>query len=147
MPALKYSYDYNQKVAQPTKKEPAREQAPIKVNVIKDNSKSRTAKLNRFLGMSLGVMVIFSMLSYSIVVAQEYKISNLHSNISELNYENIELENKLEQIKSYYSVNQKVAAAKTLDKAQSVLEVNQTDSDIEFSPTKQKLKVKSVLGY
>jgi len=147
MPALKYSYDYNQQVLKPAKQTPVQEQTPLKVNVIKDDSKSKIAKLNKILGASLGIAVIFSMLSYSVVVAQEYKISALHSNIMELNYENIELENKLEQIKSYYSVNQKVAQTKALDKAQSVLEVSQKGSDVEFSPSKQKLKVKSVLGY
>ena len=133
MPALKYAQqeikeNYNNYSTSPIEKEIE----VVKVNKqIKKSKKTReqlVLMLNTALLVMIGVFSIGFLLVYSLVAIKEEKLASLHSKINNLNYENIELENKLENVKSYYSVDNKIAESNTLDKAKNVIEINTLDT-------------------
>lgn len=139
-PALSHSYS---KLNNNHKDEVLRGNFPL----YEDIRGLKIRKINRLLCVFAVIAVITSMVSYSLVFSTENKISSIHNKISELNYENIELENKLEYVKSFYSVNKKISKTKILDKARKVIEVNEVDRELELSPYRKKLKINSTLGY
>jgi len=81
-------------------------------------------RFNRFLGHLLIVSIIASMISYSMVVAKENSLSSIHNKTSDLNFENIELQNKVDYVKSFNNINNKVASVNFLKKPDAVMEVN-----------------------
>ncbi len=133
MPAVKYSHNYEQQ-SQPQHKKSEYTSFPIKKDSEKKytHNKKSAKQINTAINFALltfgGILTLFFIAIYSVVALSETKLANLHAKISELNYENIELENKLENVKSYYSVDNKVAATTDFDKAKNVLEVNRVDA-------------------
>ena len=75
------------------------------------------------------------------------KLANLHTKISELNYENIELENKLENVKSYYSVDTKVSNTADFEKAKNVLEVNHVGIETTEHKKTKNSNLNTVTGF
>jgi hypothetical protein len=104
-------------------------------------------KLNRFLTSLLVVAVIISMVSYSVVAAKENKINTIHEETNEINYENLELQNRVDSVKSFYSINAKIDQASWLTKPDSVLEVNAVTPDVNNDNQYKNTGVKTVLGY
>ena len=133
MPAVKYSHNYEQQI-QPERKKDAYHSVPIKKDLQQKKVSRRkdARKINTIANFVLlsfgGVMTIVFIFIYSIVAFSEAKYANLYAHINELNYENVELENKLENVKSYYSVDNKVSASTDFDKAKNVIEVNKVDA-------------------
>ena len=132
MPAVKYSHNYEEQI-QPQRKKNTYHSVPIKkesknAKVNKNKNVSQINTIINFTLLSVGGLLMFAFIGiYSIVAISETKLTNIHTQISELNYENIELENKLENVKSYYSVDNKVSASTDFDKAKNVIEVNKVD--------------------
>ena len=93
-----------------------------------NHHKEKVTKLNFTLLSFAGILTIVFIGIYSVVALSEAKLANLHSKISELNYENTDLENKLENVKSFYSVDNKVSSSDVFEKAKNVLEVNRVDA-------------------
>ncbi len=127
MPALKYAQQEIQEI------EESYVTSPIKREVTKVNKEQKkphktreqlVLMLNAAFLILIGIFSVGFLVIYSLVAVKEDKLASLHSKINELNYENIELENKLENVKSYYSVDNKVAESNTLDKAKKVIEIN-----------------------
>ena len=105
-------------------------------------------KFNRLLGVFLAVSIFISMVSYSSVVAQEGKITDMHKNIIEKNYENIELQNQVDYLKSFYNIDRKVSGASSLQKPEKVLEVSDVNSAAVVNNVNQpELKIDSTIGY
>ena len=104
-------------------------------------------KFNRFLITLLIFAIIATMVSYSTVIAKETSLTSLHKDITDLNYENIELQNKVDYVKSFYNVDKKVSATNILKKPDDVMEVQAVIPNVAASPEKQKLELKTVLGY
>ncbi|MEI7473761.1 MAG: hypothetical protein WCK67_03190 [bacterium] len=103
--------------------------------------------LNRVLGASLFIAILVSMVSYFLVVAQENSIITVHKDTNELNMENIELQNKVEQAKSYYNINYKVSKVNFLKKPDKIMEVNAIASVPEKKKAIERLEVKPVSGF
>jgi len=126
MPAVRYSHNYTS--LDDLQKEKSYQTSPIKKeqNTRKQKQKAKDIGLTiNFAMLSIcSVLTIAFVSVYTIVSLSETKLANLHSKISEKNYENIELENKLENVKSYYSVDTKVSSTADFDKAKNVIEVN-----------------------
>lgn len=127
MPALKYAQQEIQEIQE------SYVTSPIKREVTKVKKEQRkphktreqlVLMLNTTFLILIGVFSVGFLIIYSLVAVKEDKLASLHSKINELNYENIELENKLENVKSYYSVDNKVAESNTLDKAKKVIEID-----------------------
>ncbi len=131
MPAVKHSYDYIEEVSEPKKR--SYQAVPIKKTRPEKKPAQKTAAdtamaVNFALLIISGVLAVAFTIVYSFVALSETKLTKLHATISELNYENIDLENKLENVKSYYSVDTKVSSTADFDKAKNVLEVNHVDA-------------------
>lgn len=130
MPAVKYNYIEEQ--IQDLPKKGKYKSLPIhdkKTGVRRDTRKApnKLLALNMVIvGMGAIVACAFIVV-YSLVALSEAQLSKLHTEISDLNYENIDLENKLENVKSYYSVDTKVSSTNTFEKAKNVLEVEQVN--------------------
>ena len=150
MPAVKYSHNYEEILEQelpkstyhsvPIKKEQQEKKA-------KPSAKNKVDAINFGLLSASCVLAIAFTSIYSIVALSETKLSNLHAQISELNYENIELENKLENVKSYYSVDTKVSSTADFDKAQNVLEVNHVNAKATPHITPKSSNLNTVTGF
>ena len=151
MPAYKYSHNYDieeQAQIMPKKKtfkpaiKPVKNKKPIKVT-----QQDKVVVLN-FTLLLVGCFMTFVFVGiYSMVALSETRLSELHSQISNLNYENIDLENKLENIKSYNSVDTKVTSTATFDKAKNVIEVDKVDAKvIEHSEPKAN-NLNTVTGF
>ncbi len=151
MPAVKYSQNYDYKEpAQRKKKAPVWVTEPKKEAAKKPSSKSKTDKatrLNFALLSSAVVLTLFFIGIYSIVALSETKLANLHTKISELNYENTELENKLEKVKSYYTVDTKVSTSTDFEKAKNVLELNRVNAKAINHARRKPNNLNTVTGF
>ena len=81
-------------------------------------------KFNKFLAYCLLILVFLSMASYMAVVSKELIAQDLHSKTNKLYYENIDLQNKVDNLKSFYAIDNKVSKINFLKKADKVIEVN-----------------------
>ena len=64
-----------------------------------------------------------------------------------MNYENIELENKLENVKSFYSVDDKIAKTNLLNNPEKIIEVEKVDTQSGTLSFNRSFKINSALGY
>ncbi|MFA6988968.1 MAG: hypothetical protein WC197_02765 [Candidatus Gastranaerophilaceae bacterium] len=140
--ALKYTYK-----TQETKTAPKQNVAQGNFSSYENIKKSKIAKVNKVISMILSVAILVSMIGYSTVVAKENQISKFHKEISDLNYENIELENKLENVKSFYNVDDKISKTNLLDKPEKIIEVEKVDTQASTLAFNRNLKINSALGY
>ncbi len=104
-------------------------------------------KINSMLAFSLIIAIILSMISYMGVIAKDNEIEILHFSTNKINYENIELQNKVDYLKSFYSLDTKVKKINFLKKADKVMEVEKRNEVPIFSKTKKDFDVTSVPGY
>ena len=152
MPAVKYQEQYTQYAPQP-RRESQYKTSPIKKEVVKVkiDAKKSIAKnptaLNFVLLSVVTFLAICFVVVYSIVALCETKLTNLHTKISELNYENIELENKLENVKSFYSVDTKVSNSADFEKAKNVLELNHVNVKTKEHYTPKNKNLNTVTGF
>ena len=132
MPAVKYDYIVEeQKQNSPQKSRYQSMPVQKEDRQVRRSAKTVNEKvlaLNFALVCLGGVIAVVFIAIYSLVAVSETKLANLHSEISDLNYENIDLENKLENVKSYYSVDTKVSSNASFEKAKNVIEVEQVDA-------------------
>ena len=105
-------------------------------------------KFNRFLSLVLVLSVVISMVSYSMVVAKEEVIISVHNDTNDLNFENVELQNKVDNARSFYNINDKIAKISFLQKADKILEVNASVlPPVVKAEDTNKVKVVPVSGF
>ncbi|MGM9994389.1 MAG: hypothetical protein ACI37R_06640 [Candidatus Avigastranaerophilus sp.] len=85
--------------------------------------KSYSEKLNRLLNKVLIFLVILSAVSYYFVSDSEKSMNNLGREIIALSNENIELQNKLDNLHSFNKVDVVIHNKMTLDTAKKVIEI------------------------
>lgn len=83
-------------------------------------------RVNRTLCSILTAFILVSAVSYYFVTASEMTLNQYRKQTLSLNDENVELQNKLDYLKSYYNVDKAMQKKNLLHKAKSVMEVNQT---------------------
>ncbi len=131
MPAIKYNYIEEQIQELPKKakyKSLPTHDKKQKVKRVPKTAQEKLIALN-VVFVVLGAIVTCAFIAvYSLVAVSEAQLAQLHSEISDLNYDNIDLENKLENVKSYYSVDTKVSSNASFEKAKNVIEVEQVDA-------------------
>jgi len=104
-------------------------QAPVSNPVIygrfpKFNHKSSSVeKLNKFLSSILLMLVVLSLVSYYFVSDGEKNMNKLGREIVALSNENIELQNKLDNLHSFNKVDAIIQNNSTLDTAKKVIEI------------------------
>ncbi len=152
MPAVKYSHNYEEKI-QPQRKKNAYHSVPIKkeaqsTKTNKSKNINQVRNIINFTLLSFGSILTLVFIGiYSVVAVSEAKLTTLYTQVNNLNYKNIELENKLENVKSYYSVDNKVSASADFDKAKNIIEVNKVDAKTPAHKTPKNNALNTVTGF
>ncbi len=81
-------------------------------------------RVNNFLYGILGFLVLFCLVSYYFVSCKEVQLNQISRETLELNYENDELQNKVDSLQSYYNIDKAVSKANILERAKQVVEVD-----------------------
>ena len=81
------------------------------------------ARVNRTLCVLLLFSILVSAVSYYFVTANEITLNKYRKQTLALNDENVELQNKLDYLKSYYNVDKAMQKQHLLQKANTVIEV------------------------
>lgn len=110
-------------------------------------SKPAILKVNLILAVSLIPVIVLSMVSYLAVIAKENRVKDLHSITNQINYENIELQNRVDYLKSFYTIDDKVQKIDFLKKADKVMEVEKKNRVPVLLEDKMFFDVTSVPGY
>ena len=82
------------------------------------------ARFNNFLYCVLGLLVLFCLVCYYFVSCKEVQLNQISRETLELNYENEELQNKVDSLQSYYNVDKAVSKSNILERAKQVVEVD-----------------------
>lgn len=81
-------------------------------------------RVNTFLYCVLGFLVLFCLVSYYFVSCKEVQLNQISRETLELNYENDELQNKIDSLQSYYNIDKAVSKTNILERARHVVEVD-----------------------
>jgi hypothetical protein len=81
------------------------------------------ARVNRTLCTILILFILTSAVSYYFVTASEITLNKYRKQALSYNDENVELQNKLDYLKSYYNVDKAMQKQHLLHKAKTVIEV------------------------
>ncbi len=81
-------------------------------------------RVNNFLYVVLGFLVLFCLVGYYFVSCQEVELNKISRETLELNYENDELQNKVDTLQSYYNIDKAVSKTNILERAKHVVEVD-----------------------
>ena len=104
-------------------------------------------RVNNFLYCVLAFLVLFCLVCYYFVSCKEVQLNKISRETLELNYENDELQNKLDSLQSYYNIDKAVSQANILERARHVVEVDAVDiPNLNFNK-KQKNKHSLVVSY
>lgn len=107
----------------------------------------RLANLNKFLSFVLATTMLFSFGMYSFVVSKQKHIEAIHDATRALNNENLDLKTRLDYLKSFDNVNEKIMADGNLQQPMKIIEVNTKIPNINVKvPTKSR-EIGSMLGY
>ena len=95
-------------------------------------------RVNNFLYILLGALVLFCFVCYYFVSCKEVQLNQISRATLELNYENDELQNKIDSLQSYYNIDKAVSKTNFLQRAKQVVEVNTIDApDINLNNKKR----------
>lgn len=92
------------------------------------------ARVNKTLCVILTLFILLSAVSYYFVTASEITLNKYRKQALALNDENVELQNKLDYLKSYYNVDKAMQKQHLLQKAKNVIEVKDAPAT---APVKQ----------
>jgi len=84
-------------------------------------------RVNNFLYGVLGFLVLFCFICYYFVSCKEVQLNQISRETLELNYENEELQNKVDSLQSYYNIDKAVSKTNILERAKHVVEVDAID--------------------
>jgi len=104
----------------------------------------RIYKLNKFMSYCLLFFVVLSMASYVLVITKETFVKRIHSKTASLLYENIDLQNKVDNLKSFYSIDNKVSKVNFLKKADKIIEIKDLDPPVKLKKIISKNNPKQV---
>ena len=107
----------------------------------------RLANLNKFLSFVLASAMIFSFGMYSFVVSKQKQLETIHDATKTLNNENLELKTRLDYLRSFDNVNEKIIAAGNLQQPVKIIEVNTKIPDINVKVSSKSKEIGSMLGY
>ena len=89
----------------------------------KNFEKSKSKKINIILCVILVIVMSVMFLNYAVMTVTEVKLSKMSTETIILNNENLELQNKLDNLMSYHNVEQTVKESGMLDIAENVIEL------------------------
>ena len=85
------------------------------------------SRVNNFLYGLLAFLVLFCLVCYYFVSCKEVQLNQISRATLELNYENEELQNKVDSLQSYYNIDRAVSKTNLLERAKHVVEVDAAD--------------------
>lgn len=103
-------------------------------------------RVNNFLCGVLGFLVLFCFVCYYFVSCKEVQLNQISRETLELNYENDELQNKVDSLHSYYNIDKAVSKTNILERAKHVVEVNAIDMP-DLNLSKDQTKKSLVVSY
>lgn len=103
------------------------------------NKKSSIEKVNKFLSSILMGLVLLSLVSYYFVSDGQKTMNGLSREIVALSNENIELQNKLDNLHSFNKVDEIIQSNTSLDTAKKVIEMR--SANIAFIPKMPTLPI------
>ena len=101
-------------------------------------------RVNNFLYGVLGFLVLFCLVCYYFVSCKEVQLNQISRETLELNYENDELQNKVDSLQSYYNIDKAVSRTNILERARHVVELDAIalpDLNLNKKQTKKSLVV------
>lgn len=105
-------------------------------------------RVNNFLYGLLGFLVVLCFVGYYFVSCKEVQLNQISRETLELNYENDELQNKLDSLQSYYNIDKAVSKANILERARQVVEVDEINlPKLNLKPSTTKGKHSLVVSY
>lgn len=105
-------------------------------------------RVNNFLYGTLAVLVLFCLVSYYFVSCKEVQLNQISRETLELNYENDELQNKVDSLQSYYNIDKAVSKTNILERAQHVVEVDAIDlPNLNFNKKQNRNRQSLVVSY
>ncbi len=106
------------------------------------------ARVNNFLYVVLACLILFCLVCYYFVSCKEVQLNQISRDTLELNFENDELQNKVDSLQSYYNIDKAVSSANILERAQKVVEVNAIDiPKLNFNKNQDDQKQSLVVRY
>lgn len=103
-------------------------------------------RVNNILYGVLGFLVLFCLFCYYFVSCKEVQLNKISRETLELNYENDELQNKVDSLQSYYNIDKAVSKTNILERARHVVEVNAIDMP-DLNLSKKQTKKTFVVSY
>lgn len=82
------------------------------------------ARVNTFLCVVLALLVSVCLVSYYFVAVGEIELNKIRKATLALNYDNEEMQNKLDNLQSYHNVDKAVARTNILQRAKQVVELS-----------------------
>ena len=106
------------------------------------------ARVNNFLYIVLGVLITFCLICYYFVSCKEVQLNQTTRTTLELNFENDELQNKVDSLQSYYNIDKAVSKTNILERAQKVVEINAIDTPkVNFNKNSENKSQSIIVGY
>ena len=99
------------------------------------------AKVNRLLCILLVISIVISFISYYFVTTNEVELNKIGNEITELKAQNLELQNKLDNLESYYNVDKMVKENNLLQKPQQIVQVKSIKDIHNTSDKKTNKKI------
>ena len=109
--------------------------------------KSPIEKFNKFLGFVLLLLVVFSLVMYYFVSDSEKNMNKISREIVTLTNENIELQNKLDNLHSFNKVDEFIKNNSTLDTAKRIIEIPAVNVVTEPKVEPLQVRYKWSVGY
>ena len=103
-------------------------------------------RVNNCLYAVLGALVLFCFVCYYFVSCKEVQLNQISRETLELNYENDELQNKVDSLQSYYNIDKAVSRTNILERARHVVEVDAIALP-DLNLNKKSSKKSLVVGY
>lgn len=100
--------------------------------------KKNKASVNTILCLLIPAVMVVMFLNYALLTLSEYKLSKISTDTMILNNDNVELQNKLDNLMSYHNVEQTVKEEGLLDTAQNVIELKESPSTDEYKIHRHK---------
>lgn len=106
------------------------------------------ARVNTFLCMVLAFLVMVCLVSYYFVTMGEVTLNQIRKETLALNYENEDLQNKLDNLQSYSNVDSAVAKSNILQRATKVVELSAAEiPSVSFDNQEKSRKNAWSMGY
>ncbi len=114
-----------------------------------DNDK-KLKSIKRFNKCLIVILLLFLCVlaySYYLVTEKEREVVFIHNETNKLNFDNLKLENRLDQSKSFYNINKKASKINFLKKPDKVLEIKAKTKIVKIRKNRIRKKVKPIPGY